>query len=294
MRPALIGVAVLALAGCSKGPEGRQAGGDMATYDVEAPPAAAPGIVADPARPRPIAVSLPQIAYSYTYSFRLPDAAVVGAQEAHVALCDRLGPARCQVVALTSGGGEGEAAAASLKLRVEAPLARRIGRALQAAVAKAGGRPVANGIAAEDVSKAIVDTEARLRQRTLLVERLTQILRTRQGRVAELVEAERSVAAAQEEIDQARGWLAELRGRVATSTIEVRYEAVAADPASPRGGLGDAVARSASAFVAGLTAIATLALFLLPWAALAALGWFAWRRLAPRWRRFRPRGDADT
>ena len=51
-----------------------------------------------------------------------------------------------------------------------------------------------------------------------------EVLRTRKGDVRELVEAERSVAQVNQEIDQARSWLKEMQGRVAYSRVTVRYE----------------------------------------------------------------------
>lgn len=275
MRWLVVGAAGLALAGCSKGQPQRSAE-KLNTYDVAPPPPSPPGVGGATA-PAPIAVTLPQIAYSYKYDFRLPEGAVARAQAAHVALCDRLGPTRCQLVGMQSGGGENEAANATLKLRVASSIARAFGQSLQAAVAQAGGRSVSSSIGAEDVSKAIVDTDARLRQRTFLVERLTEILRTHAGKVSELVEAERSVAAAQEEIDQAKGELADLRGRVAMSAVEIGYDAVSTTPDAPRTGLGDAAAQSWSAFAFGVVSLARLAIFLLPWAVLVGLGWLGVR-----------------
>jgi chromosome segregation ATPase len=72
--------------------------------------------------------------------------------------------------------------------------------------------------------KQLVDTEARLEARKQLRDRLQQVLRTRKGSVEELIEAERSVAAVNEEIDQARSWLKEMEGRVAYSRVTVHYE----------------------------------------------------------------------
>lgn len=281
---------LLAACGGAHDGEVKHTAENLRTFDVaeaqRAPPAmvAPPGAAAGETTP-PIKVAIPQMAYSYGYVFRLPEAAVAAAQQRHVALCDRLGPARCQVLSMASAGGE-DTPAAALKLRVASDLARSFGAQLTQSIAQAGGRAVSATIAAEDVSKAIVDTEARLRQRELLVARLTEILRTRQGKVAELVEAERSVAAAQEEIDQARGWLAELRGRVAMATFDIQYQPVAPGPAAARGGIADSVVRSASAFVGGLGVIAQLLIFLAPWAVL--LGGLAWivrrvRRVRPGW-----------
>ena len=50
------------------------------------------------------------------------------------------------------------------------------------------------------------------------------VLETRRGKVEELVEAERQVAAVNEEIDQARSWLKEQQGRVAYSRMTLTYE----------------------------------------------------------------------
>jgi Domain of unknown function (DUF4349) len=69
-----------------------------------------------------------------------------------------------------------------------------------------------------------------------------EVLQTRRGTVAELVEAERSVAAINEEIDQARSWMAEMEGRVSFSRVVLTYQSntpVAADFLEPvRGALG--------------------------------------------------------
>lgn len=292
MRKSNAWIILLLLAGCSKSANMTATPqAEPAMYDVAAPAALAVADVAQPTNatptaltPAPLKVAIPQMAYKYGHLFRLPEAAISAAQSRHMALCDQLGPARCQLLNMTSAGGEGNASA-TLKLRVASNIARAFGARLSDSIAKAGGRTVTATIAAEDVSKDIVDTEARLSQRELLVARLTEILRTRQGKVAELVEAERSVAAAQEEIDQAKGWLTELRSRVAMSTVDIGYEPVAPGPAAARGGLLDSVTQSGSVFVAGLSAILQVTIFLLPWVLLALAGWFVGRRWLSRWPR---------
>ena len=269
------------------------------TYDVAAPialrsvaddspaPPAPPGETDDgdtaPAAADPIAVAVPRVAYKYSYAFSLPGAAIPAAQHAHVALCDKLGPAHCQVLGMQSNAGNNEAASGSLKLRVDSGIARRFGDALQGAIGRAGGHADSRSIEAEDVSKDMVDTAARLKQRELLVARLTEVLRAHNGKVGELVEAERSVAAAQEEIDQARGWLGELQARVAMSTIDVNYAAIAPQPAPVSNTIGDSVANSAASVVAAFGGLLRLAIYLAPWAMLGILAWFALRRFLPRW-----------
>ena len=300
---------LIVLAGCSaQDSQPKQTVEKLQTYDLEEAPGPAeitppptatppppPGIVGaapPPSAPAPIVAAVPQMAYSYGYTFRLPEAAVAKVQARHVALCDSLGAARCQVLAMRSGSGDEDAGDGSLKLRVASAMARQFGARLGEASAAAGGRTISSTIAAEDVSKSIVDTEARLRQRELLVARLTEILRTRQGRVAELVEAERSVAAAQEEIDQAKGWLTELRGRVAMATVDIAYQPIAPGPAAARGGLGDSLAQSGSVFVSGLSALLQLAIFLVPWVLLIGVVVWVGRRLWPRFGAWKARRTA--
>ena len=231
----------------------------------------------------PLTVSLPKIAYDYKYNFLLPTDQVVAAQQAHIAACDKLGLARCQLVSSESGNSNG----ASLKLRVASDIARRFSTDLVAAVAKAGGRAVDQSISAEDVSKEISDTNARIHQRELLIQRLTQILQTRAGKVSELVEAERSVAAAQEELDQAKAWLTELQGRVAMSDVEITYGAIISTRSpvgrQDQGPLSETIGESWWLFTAVLYAVLRLLIFLAPWTVVAGGIFVAVRALRRRW-----------
>ena len=277
MRLLMILPICLGLAACDKVSH-KQAAKILQLHDVEAP--AAPVMPEQPAQvaAEPIAVSVPKMVYVYRYAFVLPGTSIAKAQQAHVALCDKLGPARCQVLSLSSEAADESIAKATLKLRVASAIGRQFGTSLEQAVSGTGGRAVSRSITAEDVSKDMSDTEARLRQRALLVERLTEVLRTRKGSVAELVEAERSVAAAQEEIDQAKGWLTELRGRIAMSTIDVDYAAAVASTEPVRGSIGDTVAASASAFAIAMGGMARVLIFAVPWLIFVGLGFWGWRR----------------
>jgi hypothetical protein len=187
------------------------------------------------------------------------------------------------LLALGRGIGETQPNNALLRLRVATSEARRFQVLLDREVTDAGGRAENAKIATDEVSKQIVDTEARVRQRELLVGRLTEVLRKRNGRPSDLLEAERNVSQAQEELDQARGWLGELKGRVAMSGFEIRYGAIAA-PASPEAlgaQLGVAAPGSGAVFLTGLRFLLSLTIYLLPWFALVALPlWLlrTWRR----------------
>ena len=270
------------LAGCSKA-SGPMAAEKLNAYDVA--PASAPGDASnggkgDETATTPLTVTLPKIAYDYKFSFRLPANQVASTQQVHIAACDKLGLARCQLVSSESSSGSGSAA--SLKLRVASDVARRFGANLVDSVAKAGGRAVDQTISAEDVSKEISDTNARINQRELLVQRLTQILQSRTGKVSELVEAERSVAAAQEELDQAKAWLTQLQGRVAMSDVEVDYSAAVAD-GPDQGPLGETIGQSWWFFTTALYAILRLLIFLAPWIVVGSGIFLGVRAARRRW-----------
>lgn len=266
---------------------------DMNVYDVTAE--SAPETAGGPSDPRSNAS--PQIAYSYTYGYRLGAGDIAIVQRRHTALCDALGPTRCRVASLKRESGDGEFVRAELSLLVDARIARAFGERLDTAVTGAGGSATSRGIEAEDLSKDVVDTAAKIRGKEALSERLLLLLRNRTGKVGELVEAERAYAAAQEELDAARSWLAEMQGRVSMSRIDISYAS-----SIPVGGgalrpLRDSLAESGQVFGRSLAALLTFTLILLPWALLFGAALFAVRRLRRhlgwRWPR-RRRAEPDS
>ncbi|MDG6078757.1 DUF4349 domain-containing protein [Erythrobacter litoralis] len=202
--------------------------GEQGAFNRAAPPIP-PAVPRTAGRDLPvsgaIATSLPQIAYAFAYGFRVPADTIRPLQERHADMCEAKGPQVCRIVSMDSGEREGDYAYGNLSIAVASDQARQFGKALTAASGQMDGELTSSSIQGEDLSKRIVDTEARLRARTVLRDRLMEVLRNRSGTVAELVEAERGVAQVNEEIDQARSWLAEMRGRVAYSTMTLEYEA---------------------------------------------------------------------
>lgn len=293
MRLIAVVATAATLAACSPAGTGDSAreGQSTASPVTEAADTAAPSeaLVANPAKPGAdtppkLPVSLPQLTYSYVLSYVLPGDKIAAAQNAHRDMCEDMGPARCQLLALERGVGEEQSNNAKLRLRVATADARRFQVLLDHEVSEAGGRAENAKISTDEVSKQIVDTEARIRQRELLVARLTELLRKRQGRVADLLEAERNVTQAQEELDQARGWLGELKGRVAMSEFEIGYAAIAPSASSQTLGtyLGEAAQGSGAVFQVGLRALLSLAIYLLPWFLLLGVPVLALRTLRKR------------
>ncbi|MEM9501541.1 MAG: DUF4349 domain-containing protein [Pseudomonadota bacterium] len=248
---------------------------------AEASPEEADGSLAD-SRPDALEVSAPQIAYRYALGFRLPANAIKPLQEKHADMCEARGPKICRIISMDQADSDGDYAYGNLQLAVAADDARAFSKELEAGSDSADGELTSSSITGEDLSKQIVDTEAKLRARTLLRDRLMDILRTSDGTVAELVEAERGVAQVNQEIDQARSWLSEMRGRVAFSQMQIRYES--GSPSA--GGFGDPI-RSAWGSLGSIFG-GMIALLILASAVLIPLGGVAWLTFK-LWRWLRPK-----
>lgn len=291
VKKGLAGAAALALlAGCSEAQDSASASGETtetavdAASDAEAPAADSANEAAAPERMPElgeVAVNVPQLAYVYGYAFRLAGEEIGPLQRRHADLCEQQGPASCRILGMTKSGEDGDTVTGELQLAVATKHARAFGALLEDVAEDSGAEQLSADIASEELSKQIVDTEAHLAARTELRDRLMEVLRTRKGKVSELVEAERSVAQVNEEIDQARSWLKEMQGRVAYSKVTVRYESAGALG-------GDFLAPIESAFgslgtVAGfvIAALLLLGAAALPVVALVLGG----RALSRRWGR---------
>ncbi|MFM7377300.1 MAG: DUF4349 domain-containing protein [Erythrobacter sp.] len=223
-----------------------------------------------------IPTSLPQLAYEYDYRWKLEADAIGSLQRRHASLCEQQGPASCQIIGMTKTGAEQGEVEGVLEMAVATRQARAFGALLEDEAIDAGAEQVSAEIASEELSKQIVDTEARVRARAELRDRLTEVLRTRKGKVSELIEAERSLAAVNEEIDQARSWLREMGGRVAYSRVTVRYET--------GGGAGDNFLRPIKGALGSLGSIFGMiaALLILAGAVALPLGGAWWAQNAVR------------
>lgn len=271
---------------------------------ADAAAAAAADVAAAPATPiktpGSISVSLPRMAYAYDYGFQVDASKLTALQRRHADLCEAQGPRGCRILELEQASDEGGdgMARGRLKLAVASSQARKFGTQLASTLDAAGGQEISASISGEDLSKDMVDTEARLRARTLLRDRLMDVLATRKGSVAELVEAERGVAQVNEEIDEARSWLTEMQGRVEYSVVTIDYVPVGASLASAQSnGFLDPI-RAALGNIGGLLGI-TLALLItlltiaVPMLTLVWVLRRSWPWLQAKWGQSAPAGLAD-
>lgn len=184
--------------------------------------AAAAATASEPAPPQ--AVTGPRIAYAYSFGFSVPAKNMSELQRKHAQLCEKMGPQTCRVMQMSNSGDEGNYAYGELELEVAAPQAKAFGGELAKAADELDGKRTSNAVSGEDLSKQIIDTEARLQARLLLRNRLMGLLARHDGSVAELIEAERGVADVNQEIDEAQRMLKEMNGRIEYSTVKINYQ----------------------------------------------------------------------
>jgi len=146
----------IGVASCSQGAE-EERGEDLQTMDVAedssagSPASRAPGITPTAA---------PGVAFAYRYGFRLPDANISAAQEAHAAACERLGLTRCRITGMTYQLDDRDRVDATLALAIDPLLARGFGRDAIAVVEKQEGRLRYAEITGEDQNP-VLDEAAR-------------------------------------------------------------------------------------------------------------------------------------
>lgn len=113
-------------------------------------------------------------------------------------------------------GGEERRRAATLQLRVPSS---RFGE-LQGGLA-ALGKVLSLNVQVQDVGEEYTDAAARVRSKRQVEARLLELLRTRVGKLSDVVELEQALEAVREEIETTEGRLRYLRNQVGLSTMTV-------------------------------------------------------------------------
>lgn len=180
-------------------------------------------------------ISLPQIAYDYSYGFSAPSASLSDLLNRHQTACEKAGPNACLLISTSaSQNPDDRYTNYSLELRVSQAWLKQFQTGLADDLKNTKGRMASHSVTSEDLSLNIVDTEARLKNKLALRDRLQDIIRQRPGKISELIEAETQLAQVQADIDAAQSALAVMKKRVATVHLTLSYhsEAVAASTSS--------------------------------------------------------------
>jgi hypothetical protein len=313
MRHLIIGLTALTLAACGQpaeqgGADGmgrispvtmfsaspgllpsRDAKGGEAEEIATAAAASSDAAAAGPAAPSEPGVTVPagapMLAYRYGYGIETPANRVRGLMGQHESACAAAGPGQCQVVSSSVREYGEDRLRANLSFRATPTWLKGFRDGLEGETKAAGGRVTKAEVDSEDLSRQIVDTEARLRAMTTLRDRLQNLLATRPGKLSDLVEIERELARVQGDIDSTQSQLAVMRGRVAMSEVTVEYESIGT--LAPQGVLSpllQAVTDFLGIVVYTLAAMIRLIAWLGPWVLAGAGLWWLLRKRLPKLR----------
>jgi hypothetical protein len=279
MRRWAVLLTVLVLAGCHKKPadaSAADAAAPAADATAAAPDQAAKSASATPAAPAP-AVPLAQLAYDYVYKLSLPAPRIQHLFDWHQQACAVAGPAVCQVVGASLQKSGTDVVSAHLELRATPDWINHFRGGLDADAQAAGGTVEAANTAAEDLTRSIVDNQAVLHSKTVLRDRLEKQVEQRSGKMSDAIEAEKSVAEVQGDIDTQRSELAAEKTRVATSKLTLDYApTVGAAPIEAQHALHNAMGSVLGNMMTVLAFLVTLASYVFPLALVVGLvGWVA-------------------
>lgn len=229
-RTTLTLMLLVALAACNRSAAYRNYSDQKLGVDVvaaAAAPEAAPdaagaaAAAADPAKPA-VQAAGPMLAYDYSATLSVPDGKVRGLMARHQQACAAAGTGLCQVLESRLSTDHG-VTDGMLKLRAEPRWLAGFRGGLEGDAKAAGGSLTRAGVESEDLTREIVDTEASLRAKTTLRDRLEKLLAEHPGKMSDLLEIEKQLADTQGEIDAAQSELAVMRDRVRMSTMTLSY-----------------------------------------------------------------------
>jgi len=244
-----------------------------------------------PETPHPAAPSsTPMLAYSYEYGIEAPPSRIRGLAARRQAECVAAGPTQCQVTGSEITEASRDQVTAKLTLRAAPAWLKGYPDRLAKDASDAGGRLAKQTVTSEDLSRQIVDTEAAVRAKTALRDRLQSLLETHPGKIEDLLKVEEALANVQGELDATNSELATMRERIATSDVTIEYDS--AGVLTPQGAwspIPRALSSVTGIFADSLAAIIYVFAYALPWVLIAGgLLWVFRKRLPSLRRRARP------
>ncbi|MEO1659377.1 MAG: DUF4349 domain-containing protein [Pseudomonadota bacterium] len=299
LRLALIGVCGLGLAAC-----GGSSGGDYDQFQSAPEPVmseaaleydAAPQLKSrSGGAPRPDAESPGEIgveqyiAYSHSLGLTLPKGGVEPMMATHTEACRAAGPATCIIINSNVYSQEEDYASGNVSLRAKPDWIETFLSGVDAQTKDANGEVTQRSTRAEDLTREIIDTGARLDAQKTLRTRLLDLLERRDGELGELLQIERELARVTGDIESIEAQLKTLRLRVAMSSLDISYQTkVPAFSGSRENPLGEAFGDFFYNLSGAIAAVITAFAVGLPWILLLALFLWIWLKLI--WPRLRGR-----
>ncbi|HEY3812220.1 MAG TPA: DUF4349 domain-containing protein [Caulobacteraceae bacterium] len=195
-----------------------------ASTQAHRPPAPKPQ--ANAARTLP--VTAPDLAYAYDYSVEAPSRDVPHLLRQQEEACDLAGPIVCQVVGAETKQIGGDEVTGHLELRAQPEWIAKFRDRVEDDVRALGGKVSTSDTSTEDLSRSLVDTQAGIRAKIELRDRLETLLKTHKGKLDDLVSLEQQVTDTQNEIDAAQSELAVMKTRVQTQKLVIDYRSLTA------------------------------------------------------------------
>ena len=175
----------------------------------------------------PPPASAPMLAYAYSYQIEAPPVAVPTLLARQEAACVAAGLSICQVVASDLEHRGRHAVSGSLTLRASPSWLAAFRDGLAKDASGVGGRVTQANATSEDLSRQVVDTQAEIRAKTALRDRLQSMLDSRPAKVSDLLEVETNLANVQGDLDKTRSEMAMMRQRLDSSVITIGYASAA-------------------------------------------------------------------
>jgi Domain of unknown function (DUF4349) len=226
----------------------------------------------------------PDVAFNYRYAYRLPNAKISAVQEEHAQMCEKLGISRCKITGLRYRLIDDEDISAALELKLDPTLARQFGKDAATVVGKADGMVVDTDISGVDVGGTI---KAAGRSIAQMRDELAKIDAQLAGKLNEEAryDLQARASALREQIDGTKAQKADAEESLATTPMVFNYGSGSVIPgfdgASP---VTEGFKAGINSFMTMIGVILLVGLSALPWVAVGALLFWAWRRYRPaRW-----------
>ena len=226
------------------------------------------------------------IAYSHRLGLSVPKGQVDDLMQVHSDLCRSAGTATCIVINSNIYSEDENYASGNLSIRATPDwIDTFIGR-IASDAAEIGGEITQRSTSAEDLTRQIIDTDARLNAQLTLQSRLQGLLERRDGTLGDLLQIERELARVTGDIESIKAQLKTLRLRVAMSSLDINYQTkVPPFSATRENPLGEAFGDFFYNFSAAIASVITAFAVGLPWIVL--IGLFLWIWLKLIWPRIR-------
>ena len=233
------------------------------------------------------------IAYTHTLGMRLPSKSIEPVMQGHIDLCHSAGLDQCFVTNSNLSKQMEDRITGWLTIRASEAWINEFMQGVDSEAAEAGGEIISRQTSAEDLTRTIIDTDARLRAQTTLKGRLEDLLATREGELADLLEIERELARVIGEVESITSNLKALQQRVSMQVLTVSYEPKVSPIAAQRfNPLAKAFGDFFYNLSSGLAGVINFFAVGLPWMFLVGLMLFIWLRMIWPWVRKRRAGKS--